>query len=49
MKRFDYKVIKRTSLHEVELSILGEEGWELVSTTYIEEDIIFVLIFKKEI
>ena len=49
MKKFEYKKVWRGSdrLSLIELNMLGDEGWELVST-YSSNGFDIVYIFKKE-
>ena len=51
MKRFEYKMEKSDSAFLKEASLLGKEGWELVSVvlrSWVDKDAYF-FYFKKEI
>lgn len=52
MKKFEYKKVWRGSdrdrLSLIELNILGDEGWELVSTYSSGEGYDIIYIFKRE-
>jgi len=51
MKRWEYKTDSLSGLHAYHLDGYGKDGWELVSVTYVRDNMRypFVVVFKREI